>query len=89
MTSHRAYLRRSAVNAATDAYRRRSAHEMVPLDAAHEPAAPTEDPEARLRASQCLSALEAALAELSPKCRQVFVWQRLDCSECHTGVSAC
>jgi RNA polymerase sigma factor (sigma-70 family) len=74
----RAYFRRSAFNAATDAYRRRSAHEIVPLDAVREPAAPHDDPEALLRASRFLSALEAALTELPPKCRQVFVWQRLD-----------
>lgn len=74
----RAYFRRSAFNAATDAYRRRVAHEMVPLDAVQEPATPTGDPEAALRASRFLSELEAALAELPPKCRQVFIWQRLD-----------
>lgn len=74
----RAYLYRSAVNAATDAYRRRVTHEMVPLEAVQEPAASPEDPEALLQASQCISMLEAALAELPLKCRQVFVWQRLD-----------
>ena len=74
----RAYFRRTAFNAATDAYRRRVAHEMVPFDAVPEPAAASDDPEAMLRASRFLSALDAALAELPPKCRQVFIWQRLD-----------
>jgi RNA polymerase sigma factor (sigma-70 family) len=74
----RAYARRAAFNAATDAYRRRVAHEFLPLDAVQEPSTTSHDPESMLRASRFVAALEAALAELPPKCRQVFVWQRLD-----------
>ena len=50
----RAYFRRTAFNAATDTYRRRVAHEMVPFDAVPEPAAASDDPEAMLRASRFL-----------------------------------
>jgi RNA polymerase sigma factor (sigma-70 family) len=34
-------------------------------------------PEARLEARQELSALEAALAELSPRCREIFILRRV------------
>ena len=46
----------TAFNAATDTYRRRVAHEMVPFDAVPEPAAASDDPEAMLRASRFLGA---------------------------------
>jgi RNA polymerase sigma factor (sigma-70 family) len=73
----RAYLHQTARNVAIDAFRRRAAHETVPLDAVEDAPAADGDPDAALRASRMLSALEGALAELPLKCRQVFVWQRV------------
>ena len=73
----RAYLHQTARNVATDIFRRRIAHETVALDAVEEAQALHGDPDAALRAAQMVAALEAALAELPLKCRQVFVWQRL------------
>jgi RNA polymerase sigma-70 factor (ECF subfamily) len=73
----RAYLHQTARNIATDAWRRDTAHESVPLDGIEEPFAADGDPDAACRTSEMVSALEAALGELPLKCRQVFVWQRL------------
>jgi RNA polymerase sigma factor (sigma-70 family) len=74
----RAYFHQIARNLATDTWRRQAAHESVSLDAIDEFAAPDGDPHVALRASEMVSAIEAALAELPLKCRQVFVWQRID-----------
>jgi RNA polymerase sigma-70 factor (ECF subfamily) len=73
----RAYLHQTARNAATDAWRRSAAHEMVSLDAIDEPFAADGDPAAACRAAETVAALETALLELPLKCRQVFAWQRL------------
>jgi RNA polymerase sigma factor (sigma-70 family) len=73
----RAYLHQTARNLAIDAFRRRAAHETVPLDALAESPALDGDPHEALRASRMAAALEAALAELPLNCRQVFVWQRV------------
>lgn len=73
----RAYLHQTARNVVTDAYRRGVAHEMVPLDTM-DTTAKDGDPDAMLRATEMIDALERALNELPLKCRQVFVWQRLD-----------
>jgi len=73
----RAYLHQTARNLVTDGYRRRAAHEIVPFEIIEEPVATDSDPDAAMRATQMVAALEAALAELPLKCRQVFVWQRL------------
>lgn len=74
----RAYLHQTARNVVTDAYRRSVAHEMVPLDTMDDTAAGDGDPAAMLRATEMIRAIEGALNELPLKCRQVFVWQRLD-----------
>jgi RNA polymerase sigma-70 factor (ECF subfamily) len=74
----RAYLHQAARNTAVDGFRREGGHEWVTLDtiAAH----PSElgDPVAQARTQQLGQALETALAELPLKCRQVFIWQRLE-----------
>lgn len=74
----RAYLHQTARNLATDAWRRRAAHENVCLDNVEELVATDDDPHLAMRATEMVSAIEAALAELPLKCRQVFVWQRID-----------
>lgn len=51
---------------------------MVPLDIVDGTAAGDGDPIAMLCATEMIHALEGALNELPLKCRQVFVWQRLD-----------
>jgi len=74
----RAYLHQTARNLATDAWRRHATHEHVSIDAIEEFAAADGDPHFAMRATEMVSAIEAALAELPLKCRQVFVWQRID-----------
>lgn len=74
----RAYLHQTARNVVTDAYRRSVAHEIVPLDIVDGTAAGDGDPAAMLCAMEMIHTLEGALNELPLKCRQVFVWQRLD-----------
>jgi len=73
----RAYLFETARNLATDAYRRHAGHEFVGMEAVELRPATEGDPDAALRAARMADALEAALAELPLKCRQVFVWQRV------------
>lgn len=75
----RAWLHRAARNVATDAWRRRStAEEARERFPSGEGSSDADGPEQALRAAQLQAQLEAALAELPLKCRQVFVWQRLD-----------
>jgi RNA polymerase sigma-70 factor (ECF subfamily) len=74
----RAYLHQTARNVLTDAYRRSIAHEMVPLASMDDTPAGYGNPDAILCATEMIHALEGALNELPLKCRQVFVWQRLD-----------
>jgi len=77
MQQPRAYLHQTARNLVTDNYRRHAAHEFVGTEALERAAASEGDPHAMLRAARMAQVLEAALAELPLKCRQVFVWQRL------------
>ena len=74
----RAYLHQAARNVAVDAFRRERAKEWVPLDTIATYADSLHDPVSHARASQLSHALEAALQELPLKCRQVFVWQRVE-----------
>jgi RNA polymerase sigma-70 factor (ECF subfamily) len=78
----RAYLHQIARNIAVDAYRREGGREQTTLDALAEFEAPTGNPEDEAHAVQLAQAIEAALSELPLKCRQVFIWQRIDgCSQ--------
>ncbi|EKZ96582.1 sigma-70 family RNA polymerase sigma factor [Cupriavidus metallidurans] len=78
----RAYLHQTARNIAIDTFRKRDGHEHLPLDSIESIHAPSGNPEADLHAVQVVAGLERALAELPLKCRQVFIWQRLDgCSQ--------
>ncbi len=74
----RAYLHQTARNLVTDAYRRRAAHETVSFEDVEEFAAPNDELDRIVHTTEMVSALEAALAELPLKYRQVFVWQRID-----------
>lgn len=74
----RAYLHQAARNAAIDSHRRESGCEWVPLDTIASHPSALGDPMAGTRLRELGDALEAALAELPLKCRQVFVWQRLE-----------
>jgi RNA polymerase sigma-70 factor (ECF subfamily) len=63
---------------AVDNFRRTDGQEWVPLDTIARHPSSLGDPLAQVRTEQLSQALEAALAELPLKCRQVFVWQRLE-----------
>ncbi len=78
----RAYLHQTARNIAVDAFRKQDGREYLPLDSIDAFHAPSGSPEADMHALQLAAGLERALAELPLKCRQVFIWQRLDgCSQ--------
>lgn len=78
----RAYLHQAARNIAIDAHRKQRAWEQVPIESVESLHATSGDPEADLHAAQLARQIETALAELPLKCRQVFVWQRLEgCSQ--------
>ncbi|MBO9327672.1 RNA polymerase subunit sigma-24 [Achromobacter sp. HZ01] len=74
----RAYLHQAARNAAVDQFRKTDGQEWVALDTIAAHPSSLGDPLAQVRTEQLSQALEAALAELPLKCRQVFVWQRLE-----------
>lgn len=71
----RAYLFRIAANLIAD--RHRHAQPMTVLAEDHLPAVPAAQ-EDRRRAADLQAALEAALDELGPKCRTVFILRRFD-----------
>ncbi|CAB3628433.1 sigma-70 family RNA polymerase sigma factor [Achromobacter pestifer] len=74
----RAYLHQAARNTAIDSFRREGGQEWVPLDTIATHPSELGDPVAQARTQQLGQALETALAELPLKCRQVFIWQRLE-----------
>lgn len=75
----RAYLHRSVRNQLTDMHRHAQVLDSVPLHELQEDEHPLlSDPDAALRTSLLLAALKEALAELPLKCRQVFIWHRLE-----------
>lgn len=73
----RAYLHQIARNIVTDAYRRKAV-DAVHLDSMDIASAEAGDPDAMLHAEDMIFALEEALQELPLKCRQVFIWQRVE-----------
>jgi RNA polymerase sigma factor (sigma-70 family) len=76
----RAYIFRTAANLATDSGRREKARgsRLLPEEAWQEIADPAPTPERVVMDRRRLAALEAALAELPPKARMAFVWNRYD-----------
>ncbi len=79
LVNPRAYLHRSVHNRLIETHRRSKVLELVPLHELDEGEHPLlTDPDAAARTSQLLAALKAGLAELPLKCRQVFLWHRLE-----------
>ncbi|WP_017522403.1 sigma-70 family RNA polymerase sigma factor [Pusillimonas noertemannii] len=75
----RAYLHRSTSNGLAGRYRREQAFPAAPLHELAEAEHPVvEDVEAGAQLAELSSALAEALDELSPACRQVFAWHRLE-----------
>lgn len=75
----RGFLHRCVRNRLTDQHRRAQILDTLPLHSLHETDQPTmEDPDAHIRNSQLIDSLTAALAELPLKCRQVFIWQKIE-----------
>jgi RNA polymerase sigma-70 factor (ECF subfamily) len=74
----RAYLHQTARNIATDAYRRKEVHQAAQLAFIDRADTHDEDPAATAGATEITNVIEQALSELPLKCRQVFIWQRLD-----------
>lgn len=75
----RAYLHRSVRNRLIDTHRQSRLLETVPLHELGEDEHPLlSDPDAQVRTTQLLASLKEALAELPLKCRQVFLWHRLE-----------
>lgn len=75
----RAYLHRSIRNRMTDMHRQNQILSVVPLHELQEDEHPRlVDPDAAMRTAQLVACLKEALAELPLKCRQVFVWQKLE-----------
>lgn len=75
----RAYLHRSVHNSLADAYRRAQTLDVQSFEVLSEDELPVNgDPDAPVRTAQLLDAMKAALAELPPKCQQVFLWHRLE-----------
>lgn len=79
LANPRAYLYRSIHNRLIDGHRQAKLIDVVPLHELDEDEHPLlTDPDAQARTAQLLAALKTALAELPVKCRQVFLWHRLE-----------
>lgn len=79
VTNQRAYLHRSVHNGLADSYRRQQIVETVPLHELAEDEHPLHaDADAQFRANRLYGEMKEALSTLPLKCRQVFVWQRIE-----------
>ncbi len=74
----RAYLHQTARNLAVDGYRREDRRAELERQALVPGTGAGDDPEAYVQALELADAVEKALQELPPNCRQVFVWQKLE-----------
>lgn len=73
------FLHRCVRNRLTDQHRRGNILDTLPLHHLHEDDQPAvDDPDSHIRHTQLLDSLTEALAELPLKCRQVFIWQKLE-----------
>jgi RNA polymerase sigma factor (sigma-70 family) len=74
-----AYLYQASQNSLIGKTRRHQRDQYVSLDELAEEDHPLlSDPESSIRASKLADALETALAELPLKCRQAYIWHRLE-----------
>ncbi|OZI58644.1 sigma-70 family RNA polymerase sigma factor [Bordetella genomosp. 1] len=79
LANPRAYLHRSVQNRLIDVHRQSRLLDVVPLHELDEGEHPlANDPDAAARTAQLLASLKEGLAELPLKCRQVFLWHRLE-----------
>lgn len=79
LTYPRGFLHRCVRNRLTDMHRRTQILDTVPLHDLHEHEMPVADnPDTYMYNTQLADSLTAALAELPLKCRQVFVWQKIE-----------
>lgn len=74
----RAYLHQITRNIAVDQFRRDERRALVEQGASGVDEAGGGDPESLMHALQLAESIEQALVELPLKCRQVFIWQKLD-----------
>lgn len=74
----RAYLHQITRNIAVDQFRRDERRALVEQGASGMDEAGGGDPESLMHALQLAESIEQALVELPLKCRQVFIWQKLD-----------
>ncbi|SHG79405.1 RNA polymerase sigma factor [Pollutimonas bauzanensis] len=74
-----AYLYRASQNRMAGEIRRQARNQLISLEELAEDHHPLlADPEAAIRASQLADALEESLAQLPLKCRQAYIWHRLE-----------
>ncbi|CAD84729.1 MULTISPECIES: RNA polymerase sigma factor [Nitrosomonas] len=80
ISSPRSYLHSSIRNRLTDSYRQNKILDLVPIHDLPEDSHPLQpnDPVTHTCTMQLLTALKEALQELPLKCRQVFIWHRLE-----------
>jgi RNA polymerase sigma factor (sigma-70 family) len=75
----RAYLHRSVHNGLADTYRRQKVLDVVPLHELTEDQHPlSADADIQIGTNKLYADMKDALAELPLKCRQVFIWQRIE-----------
>lgn len=75
----RAYLFRASQNRLYGEVRRQARQDIISLDCLAEADHPQlHDPDSAIRVSQLALALEKALSELPLKCRQVFLWNKIE-----------
>lgn len=79
LVNSRAYLHRSVHHRLIDGHRQSKILDVVPLHELGEDEHPLlTDPYAQVRTEALLASLKLALADLPLKCRQVFLWHRLE-----------
>jgi RNA polymerase sigma factor (sigma-70 family) len=77
--NQRAYLHRSVHNGLADSYRRQRIIDTVPLHELAEDEHPLQtDVDSAVRAEKLYGDMREALKALPLKCRQVFIWQRIE-----------
>ncbi|MCQ9616068.1 sigma-70 family RNA polymerase sigma factor [Paenalcaligenes niemegkensis] len=79
LVNSRAYLHRSVHNRLIDGHRQSRVLDVVSFDELDEAEHPVlTDPDAQARTEELLASLKIALTDLPLKCRQVFLWHRLE-----------